>query len=404
MNIVVVGGGVSGLYCANLLESSGHNVTVVEDKIWGGCIQNEIIDGVPYPISVVVKMGSNKNYTSIFGNGDVISDYESAIKNYNLSALASATLTAFFLLTICISYMLKASVLGVIGVMVILIILLLALVRPTGRPIGDGNIVKRSLLTNIISPYTKIYGGVKTDDQFLNLTDDYDVLKMGQHSKIKNPKKIIELFMSNPNISYLSDNIESISYRYPGSVSFVTPRTAILVKFAGGMRSIACDKVVMACDYDSYSQILKLDEFSRRYLTDVVNFDFYSTLVKTDGTVDLNQSENILGYIRHDNNTYLFASHIPLDRKNFGFINEGVGFVKTYKWKMGFLRTDENRRVIDEEINGRNNIHFIGNSINVQNGVSSSMDFVESHLLKQGFIKCVRNFNFSTEKSLEDRR
>ena len=54
---------------------------------------------------------------------------------------------------------------------------------------------------------------------------------------------------------------------------------------------------------------------------------------------------------------------------------------------MGFLRTKENRRVFEEQINGKNNVHFIGNSVSEVNGISSCMDFVEKHLLKHKLIE-----------------
>ena len=39
MNIAIIGGGISGIYCAHLLEKMGNNVTVYEKNKFGGCIE-----------------------------------------------------------------------------------------------------------------------------------------------------------------------------------------------------------------------------------------------------------------------------------------------------------------------------------------------------------------------------
>ena len=378
MKIVVVGGGISGLYCANLLESNGHKITVIENKKWGGCIQTDSIDGVPYSISVLAFIGDNKNFNKFFEDNSYKStDYKSEIKgNYTITCI-SVVSVLYFLLTGLFSYLLGSSLLGTIGIMVLLLILLLVLIRPTGNPIRDGNIIKKTLLFNMGLPMERAFGSVKTDEQFLNIIDNYSILDINR-SAFKNAQDIITSLMENPKISYIVDDIKSISYEY-GKLP-----EAMFVKMTSGI--ITCDKVIMACDYDSYSHILKLDEFSRLHLSDTENFDFYSTLIRTDGEFNIELSNKILAYFQYDKNTYLCASWVPLGKSDFWFIVGGLNFIRSYKWKMGFLRTNENRRIIADKINGKNNVHFIGNSISLENGVSSCMDFVESHLLKHKLI------------------
>ena len=54
--IAIVGGGISGLHCANLLEKNGHSVTIFEKNTWGGVMQNHTVDGKDYPISTIFPM------------------------------------------------------------------------------------------------------------------------------------------------------------------------------------------------------------------------------------------------------------------------------------------------------------------------------------------------------------
>ena len=67
-DVVVIGGGLGGLLCANLLAKEGKNVVLVEKhQRLGGCIQSFSRDRVVF--------NTGLNYTESLGQGEVLRRY-----------------------------------------------------------------------------------------------------------------------------------------------------------------------------------------------------------------------------------------------------------------------------------------------------------------------------------------
>lgn len=71
MRICIIGGGISGLYCANILANKNNIVTIFEKDKWGGDIQSTNIDNKCYPISTLFVMPDDTLLKNILKSNNI---------------------------------------------------------------------------------------------------------------------------------------------------------------------------------------------------------------------------------------------------------------------------------------------------------------------------------------------
>lgn len=370
MEIAIVGGGISGLYAAKILTDLGHNITVYENKKFGGCIDYINYKKKYYPLSALYIIGDNQYMINFIKKNKLkILECEYYLKNYYI---IKRRLNIYFILTIFISHLFKKTIINHI-------ILLLILLYPSNTKIKDTNIIQKSLLTELIYPIGLSWGGYDTIDNFIETkTKNYDyltifvlILTVYTHKilKILGNKSyyhFIEHFMNNKEIDYRITNIDSIV------------RLKNKVKISYDNKFKIFDKVIIACN--PINVPIKLSSYEFNYINKInKGFDFYSTFVHITEE-SLNISNNITGYLKLDNYIYLCSSNVPITKDDF---DNKLIYIQCNKYIMGVKYDEKTLNIIESKINGKNSIHFIGRHM-TNDGISACLDYVEKHL-KQYF-------------------
>ena len=83
MNIAIIGGGISGLYCGNLLTELGHNITIYENNKFGGCIDYITYNNKDYPLSAFIIFLNNYNCTKFIKELNMKVASKECFYNYN---------------------------------------------------------------------------------------------------------------------------------------------------------------------------------------------------------------------------------------------------------------------------------------------------------------------------------
>jgi hypothetical protein len=380
MKIAIVGGGISGLYCSFRLANAGHDTTVFEGKSWGGVIQSHQIDGVDYPISTLVIIEEDNEITNLFSQiGVNIISYDfSMTNNYETSYIALLLLATTLMATN------KSTRPISIAIVVLMVIVLILVDNIYSRGVVDMNsYIDRQIALNMLWPIYYAFGSYKSKKQFTNLgvhtfsykpISIFDKLKTAATDKKKlfySPKgigfvRLYEHYLHNTGATCINEKVHHI-----------VADTFGFCIYHGKSMSLF-DKVIIACNYDDYKDMFAMTDFERYYLSDISMFTFYSYLVKLKAPVV--QTKKIKAYVELNKNIYLLPSTETLTSEDLK-PNICTHFNK-FQWRMGFIRTNENRRVIEEKINGTRGIHFIGCSIAKANGIYACMKHVDEHLAK----------------------
>jgi hypothetical protein len=376
MEIAIIGGGISGLYCANRLEALGNKVTIFENNRWGGDIQSEIINGNCYPISTLF----------VQPNDNVL------IKHFNDTQTELKTHYVYMKNYMDMNYIIGISVILLVvgwcqtnkkqyfGLLIILILIIMTLLLYPIDHIKDANFLQKYALNRIQFPILRGFGTVKSLQQFNDLDLNFRDISITVTSIYKSiingfriPTKcgfeqLCKKLTGNVNIVYKLTNITEI-YRMRNKISIVYDD--------GGYKQKFFNKLIVTCPYDSYKNILPLSNFEKTHLSDNIVYDFYTTIIQLHkNNKSFKTNDSILGYVRLDDNTYLCGSHSPLNKQTMDNDNHII-FYKHYKWKMGYLFSRQVRNIIETRINGHNNIYYIGKATG-QMGVQQCINYVDT--------------------------
>lgn len=340
MKVAVIGGGISGLYSANLLCEKGYDVEIYEGGHWGGDIQTATIENVCYPVSTLFAMpdddilkGEFKKYN--IGKGSNWSPYNKPIMGFLI-----------FLFGISLGCSILYNFKYLIG-SIILLILLIIITYITGCSVllgfgGDNKCGIKKVMTSI--PY--VYG----------YFDTFELMEDCEFSKL------CLGYLNNPKISYVSYGVNNVQYNN-GQYTVIANNNKIN-KF---------DKVIIACGYESYSKIMNLTQEEKDILGKTKYFNFYTTLVKPNDNSKNNMNfSNINGSIKLKD-AMLFGSDKPLN------ISTKDKIVKNFAWKMpiniGDMRINQKRKQI---LNNKvKNVYFIGKEMTDLNGVNYCMKYAK---------------------------
>ena len=368
MKIGIVGGGISGLYCANLLEGRGHDVTIFENNKWGGDIQTTIIDGKCYPISTLFVDGTHylvKKHLKQHGLDDYDTDPHKYIKDAsNITHLFIAYI-GLMLVGLYGAYKKSKVCMGLIVCLVIILLIILMPYKnivqlyfyekysyPRGLAFGAFSNLeqhKKSYMQSSISPTLH---GVWT---FIS-DNHYDMPKnCGFY-------QLVQKFMQNKNINYIHQNIKKIE-RYPNAKIHTSDGSSLT------NCTYTFDKIIIACGYKCYKNILPLTVIENKYLSNAQTFKFYSTIIKLNKKSDLHKirTENdILGYFFLRKNIVLVATHQPIMCASYVVY-------KSYEWDMPFSSNHLKKQSLNKK---EENILFIGKEL-VLNGVDPCMQYAK---------------------------
>jgi hypothetical protein len=362
MKIGIIGGGISGLYSAHLLEQKDHEVTIFEKNNWGGDIQTTIFEGKEYPISTLFDMSNGGELTKELNKYNI----KSTINNsYGKNKFTGKHFGGFavFLIGIIIGVTYNSKI--CIGLIVLIIMVLILLLIPTQTP------VKRYIYNRTIKPIELSFGSCKvcTNDETISinefkLTEFVDTTK--QLMKILTNQfyfpencgfmKLVKIYLSNNNIQYIKSGVNNIDRE--NRIVYTSDH------------NYQFDKIIVACNYDSYKDIISLYKNEKEVLSNAKTFKFYSNIVKINNKSEdikhINTYNNILGYFQIDENIYLFASHKPL------IVNKNISY-KSFEWDMPIIDDIVNKQKIN---NINKNIFFIGNEL-AGSGVNFCIDYAK---------------------------
>lgn len=369
MKIAIIGGGISGLYAAKILTNLGHNITVYEKNKFGGCIEYIDYKNNYYPLSALYIIGDNRYMINFIKKNKLeILQCEYYLKDYHI---IKRRLNLYFILTIFISYLFKKTIINHI-------VILLILLFPSKTKIKEANIIKKNLFIELIYPVCLAWGGHNNIDKFIDskiknidyliiftlilYLYTYKILKILGN---KSYYHFIQHFMKNKKIDYQIKNITSI-YRLDNKI-----------KISYDNQYQIFDKVIIACN--PLNVPIKLSSFESKYINRIdKGFDFYSTFIHIKDETPI-VSNNITGYVKLDDNIYLCSSNIPITKNDF---QNKIIFIQCNKYIMGVKYDEETLDIIETKINGKNGIHFIGRYMIPVDGISTCLDYVETHLNK----------------------
>ena len=362
MKIGIIGGGISGLYSAHLLEKKGHDVTIFEKNNWGGDIQTTEIDGKEYPISTLFDMSNGGELTKELNKFDIKSNFSKNTYGKNQFNKTHFLTLAIYLIGILIGITYNSKV--CIGLLVLTIIAFICLIIHVQNPI------KRYIYKRTIKPIELSFGACKKcdGDKSLNisevkLTDIFDTIILSMTILTNNflfPencgfKRLVDIYLNNKNIQYINSGVIEVD-----RINTILHTTDNKYQF---------DKIIIACDYEAYKYIIPLYE-NEKELSNVETFKFYSCIAKlNDIKNDIKNIKNqndILGYFELDKNVYLFASHKAL------VINKNITY-KNFEWDMPIIKNTVEKQKIN---NINKNIIFIGKEV-VGSGVNFCMDYAK---------------------------
>lgn len=368
MKIAIIGGGISGLYAAKILTELGHNITVYEKDKFGGCIEYIYYRNSYYPLSALYIIGDNQYMINFIKKNKLKILYcEYYLKDYHI---IRRRLDIYFILTIFISHLFKK-------IIVNHIIILLILLYPSETKIKEANIIQKNLLIELIYPVCLAWGGQGCIEKFIETrTKNYNYLtifaliltvykyKILKILGNKSYYHFIEHFMKNKKINYQIKNISSIEH--------LDDKNKIKISYDNQFKIF--DKVIVACN--PLNVPIKLSSFELKYINNIdKGFDFYSTFIHIKEE-SLNVSKNITGYIKLDDNIYLCSSNIPITKNNF---DNKIIYIQCNKYIMGIKYDEKTLDIIENKINGKNGIHFIGRYM-TDDGISACLNYVEKHL------------------------
>jgi hypothetical protein len=185
MKIGIVGGGISGLYCANLLSDRGNDVTIYENNKWGGVIQ--YVDG--YPVSILYLHPLDFRLKKYFKKNNIkLVEKPWYMKNtYNIKN----TINIFLASVLYFAMVLKNYLLVIITILIMLIYI-------------------KKPCVNLM----KSFGTIKYD-QDISYLDSICCVALLYFNAIKIPENgfsfLINDLLSNPNISYIKKDISNIT-------------------------------------------------------------------------------------------------------------------------------------------------------------------------------------------------
>lgn len=363
MKIGIVGGGISGLYCANLLEERGHDVTIFENNKWGGDIQTTIIDGKCYPISTLVVHDDHsllKEQMKKYGLDDYNADYV----RYHKSELSMQNLIITYIGLILVGlYGTHKKSKVCMGLLVFLIIIILMVLMP------GANVVNTYYHKKYVYPVALSYGAVQNYKYYKDVyAPTFDLMKNINMRHIwafltksyfviaKNCGfyRLVQKLMQNKNINYIHGNIEKIE-RHPNAKIHTSDASHLI------NRIYDFDKIIIACGYKCYKNTLPMSNIENKYLSNAQTFKFYSTIIKINSTNDLEKicsKNDILGYYFLGKNVLMLTSHKPI------ICNKYIK-CKSYEWDMPLSLNDSKKQSLNKK--GKN-VLFIGKEITF-NGV-----------------------------------
>lgn len=333
LKIGIVGCGISGLYSAHLLEQKGYNVTLFDGGNVNGNIQSYNIDGECYPVSTLFIMPDDKLLKSELKRLN--------IKTNRVSHPSIIFSTTIFL--ICFIVYIINKKYSTIVILFILLLTYLLIYKISCNIIlsfgGDCNCENWYKIMKIHYLFSFNGLSIPLNCGFNKLADSYSLNKNIIKNMVVNIKE-------NENKSFTLTTSDYMQYNF--------------------------DKIIIACRYNDYKNIIKLPEQTRNILRDIKYFDFYTTLLKSDD-LSFKNNKKLIGYRQLDTNVYILASHEPLVLKNYLF-------VKNFKWVMPKPSNFSKKQGLNSKLS---NIYFIGAEIN-DNGVNYCLEYA-SHLVNTFF-------------------
>ena len=215
MNIAIIGGGISGLYCANELQKLGHNVTIFEKTRWGGVIQREEINSKSYPVSTLFVCNCKHDYKLIdfFNRNNIQLEPKPIYLRDGIHVDDFKIFTIF--IVICIYLFCTYQVIRpyICSTCLVFILIMTIALHPKRGKIGDANIIQKTILLKTIFPLSNAFGGIKDAQSFMNKDlsfYDYDYtefVKLYFNNLFKVPEYpgfnlLIDFYMNNKNINY----------------------------------------------------------------------------------------------------------------------------------------------------------------------------------------------------------
>ena len=332
MRIGIVGGGISGLYLANLLKER-HDVTIFESNEWGGDIRSEQVGDKCYPVSTLFAMP-----------GDVLLRREIERLHLRTRRLYPPGIVFLIALIVVVVVVSKASSSKSLSV-AILAITALGVMYALKRIVCD--LVLAFGADKDCGALHKFYtyaGGVK-DLLFRSMLYMEDC----------GPSTIVDSYLNDTEITYIERKVVSISRNEDCTFRLDDGRT---MRF---------DKCIITTGYESYKDVLKLSEDETKLLAGTPYFDFYSTLVVTSakGHVDVKKS---IKRFTIEHGVYLFASHEPIEVDP-----SKCTFYKAFKWRMPRVHDAKQRQRINTDDVTRT-VFFAGKEM-AGNGVNHCMQY-----------------------------
>lgn len=345
MKIAIIGGGISGLYLAELLKDT-HQITIFEGTEWGGDIKCDIVNGKSYPISTLFVMPHDEVLKNECDKRNLKRvDYT----NNNLKV------TLIFVSVVLInigSIRFDSKIRLLILVLSIIMFILYIKDRICYYTLSFG---AHPNCSKWMTSFKEFVDSTVSNYDFnsnLSYIPDCGMTKlyksMLNHSSIDYIKKPVT------NINRLSEKL-LVTYDYNTTKEF--------------------DKCVIACPYSAYSKFMTLADKEDEVLSNVKYFDFYSTLVifKTNVTeTDLRRIGNYLGSFKM-NDAYLIASQLPIVIPDDLKCN--VLLYRMYKWEMPYIVPLEDKQNINYDSDSRN-VYFVGKEIS-GNGINYCMTYVK---------------------------
>jgi hypothetical protein len=86
----------------------------------------------------------------------------------------------------------------------------------------------------------------------------------------------------------------------------------------------------------------------------------------------LNYLDNITRYIKLDTNIYICSSNTKINSLDF---NNTIIFMKSYKYYTSSQYNEDILNYIENNINGKNNIHYIGRYLSID----ACINYIENH-------------------------
>jgi protoporphyrinogen oxidase len=296
MKIGIIGGGISGLYCAKLLEEK-HDCTIFESNKWGGDIQTTNIDNKCYPVSAMFVMS----------NGHLLQKElkENGVKNVSFRNWLKDEYTVSLISMILIGVFFRNNIIVVVLMLILIFTLVYVATSRVVNAFGGNNTFKL--------PSISMLG------KFASLTEKCGFMK------------IVNNLLKNKNINYVNEPVINID----------RDNTTLSTK----NNKYKFDKIIIACPYKGYKSIIQLTDYEKNILTDITYFKFYSTIIKFKNS-DIPNVPDTLGSVKLDSQVYIYASSKPIE------FSKNVLIKKQYEWTMF---KNNNITNINTE-----NIYFVG--------------------------------------------